>query len=32
MLARGIKIAPLVPDEEVPHGKHQDWLTEYAGE
>ena len=28
----GIEIAPLVPAEEAPHGKCQDWLTEYAGE
>ena len=32
MSISGIKIAPLVPVEEVPHGKSQDWLMEYAGE
>ena len=32
MSTSGIKIAPLVPAEEVPHGKDQDWLMEYAGE
>ena len=26
------KISLLVPAEEVPHGRHQDWLLEYAGE
>ena len=28
----GIKISLLVPAEEVPHGRCQDWLLEYAGE
>ena len=28
----GIKISLLVPAEEIPHGRHQDWLSEYAGE
>ena len=32
MSTSGIKISPLVPAEEVPHGRHQDWLSEYAGE
>ena len=32
MLTSGIKISLLVPAEEVPHGRHQDWLSEYAGE
>ena len=32
MLTSGIKISWLVPAEEVPHGRHQDWLLEYAGE
>ena len=32
MSTRGIKISPLVPAEEVPHDRHQDWLLKYAGE
>ena len=32
MLTSGVKISPLVPVEEVPHGRHQDWLLKYAGE
>ena len=32
MSTSGVKISPLVPAEEVPHGRHQDWLMEYAGE
>ena len=32
MSTSGIKISPLVPAEEIPHGRHQDWLLEYAGE
>ena len=32
MSTSGIKICPLVPAEEVPHGRHQDWLLEYVGE
>ena len=31
-LTSGIKISFLVSAEEVPHGRHQDWLLEYAGE
>ena len=32
MSTSGIKISPLVPTEEIPHGRCQDWLSEYAGE
>ena len=32
MLTSGIKLSLLVPAEEVPHGRCQDWLLEYAGE
>ena len=32
MSTSGIKISLLVPAEEIPHGRHQDWLSEYAGE
>ena len=32
MSTSGIKISPLMPTEEIPHGRHQDRLSKYAGE